>query len=118
MPRNYDASSVGTPYIRVPLIEIRYPNPLTANVRILEAEAIKLADNSIRELQQLGQHEWTIGPADMGHVLQLVHPDTGANIPGATMTRQQLMLGLLAEIRYQQNLKDTPPPAPIESTAE
>jgi len=116
MPRNYDSSAVGVPYTRVPLIEIRYPGPLTAQVRVLEAEAVQLADHSIRELGQQGQLEWTIGPGDMGQVLQLVHPDTGADIPGATMTYQQLMLGLLAAIRHQQKLadaeRDAPPPAP------
>lgn len=117
MPRNYDASAVGVPYTRVPLIEIRYPGPLTAHVRVIEAEAVQLADRSIRELGQQGQLEWTIGPADMGQVLQLVHPDTGAAIPGATMTRQALMMGLLAEIRYRQQLRDTPAAAPEPAPA-
>jgi hypothetical protein len=111
MPRNYDSSAVGVPYVRVPLIEIKYPEPHTAHVRVLEVEAVKLADGSIRELRQLGQIEWHIGPGDMGKVAQIPHPDTGAPT-GATTTNQQLMLGLLAAIRAQQLLLDAPPPAP------
>lgn len=117
MPRNYNSVAIGDSYVRAPLVEIRYPGPMTAHVRIIEAEAVKMKDGTVRELvAQLGQLEWTVGPADMGQVLQLVDPDTGADIPGATMTNQQLMLGLLAAIRARQKLadaqQDAPQPAP------
>jgi hypothetical protein len=109
---NYDASQVGEPYVRVPHIHIDYPEPLTATVRINEVEAVKLADGSVRTLAQLGDMAFTIRPQDMATSLQLVHPDTGVPIPGATMTYQQIMLGLLAAIRAKQIERDTPPPAP------
>lgn len=111
---NYNSTDIGDPYVRVPLVEIKYPAPGVANIRIIEDLAIKAKDGSIKHLETLGQLEWSITPSDMGKSLQLVHPDTGDAIPGATMTYQQLMLGLLAAIRYQQNLRDTPPLVPEE----
>lgn len=106
MSRNYDSSAVGVSYTRVPHLDIDYPSPSTAQVRIIEAAAVKMADGSILQHGVTGQLSWSIGPADMGHVLQLRDPTTGAAIPGATMTRQQLMLGLLAEIRERQDARD------------
>lgn len=100
--RNYDSSQVGVPYIRVPLLQIEYPQPLHASVRISEVEAVQLADGSIRHLNELGEISFTVLPSGMADVLQLVDPTTGADIPGATMTVQSLMLGILAMVRREQ----------------
>lgn len=102
MPTNYDASTVGVPYVRVPTIQIRYPKPLHGYVTFQEVEAVLLADGTIRQIGDLGEKSFEIKPEDMADVLQLVDPNTGSNIPGATMTVQNLMLGILAIIRREQ----------------
>lgn len=100
--RNYDSSQVGVPYIRVPSIQIEYPQPLHASVKLSEVEAVMLADGSIRQLNELGEISFMVTPAGMADVLRLVDPTTGDDIPGATMTVQQLMLGILAMVRREQ----------------
>jgi len=102
MSRNYDASQVGRPYVRVPSIQIKYPSPLHATVTFQEVEAVVLQDGSVRQIGDLGERSFSVDPGDMDDVLQLRDPTTGNVIPGATMTVQQLMLGMLAIIRREQ----------------
>lgn len=100
--RNYNSSAVGVPYIRVPTIQISYPQPLQGNIRFQEVEAVILADGSTRQLNELGEKSFSITPAQMQETIQLIDPTTGADIPGQTMTVMQLMLGILAVIRREQ----------------
>jgi len=100
--RNYDSSQVGVPYIRVPAIQINYPQPLHAAIRFQEVEAVILADGSPRQLNELGERSFTVSPSQMSDVIQLVDPTTGVDLPGQTMTVMQLMLGMLAVIRREQ----------------
>lgn len=102
MPVNFDASQVGRPYVRVPSIQIRYPEPLHASVTFQEVEAVVLQDGTVRQIGELGERSFSVKPSDMDDILQLQDPTTGAAIPGATMTVQQLMLGMLAMIRREQ----------------
>lgn len=100
--KNYDSSAVGVPYIRVPSIQISYPQPLHATIRFQEVEAVILADGSTRQLNEMGERSFNVTPGQMADVIQLVDPTTGLDIPGHTMTVMQLMLGMLAVIRREQ----------------
>lgn len=100
--RNYDSSQVGVPYVRVPTIQISYPQPLHGSIKFQEVEAVILADGTPRQLNELGERSFTVTPAQMSDVIQLVDPTTGNDIPGQTTTVLQLMLGILAMIRREQ----------------
>ena len=104
--RNYDSSEVGVPYTRIPEVVIDYPMPLTAIVNCTEVDSLKLADGELLQYGSPGQFTFQINPNDMGEVIQLVDPTTGHDIPGATMTVQQIMIGILGVIRSRQKLRD------------
>jgi len=100
--RNYNSSQAGVPYVRVSKIIIEYPEPYKAVVTCTEVEAVKLADNSVRKLVDLGELRFEVNPNQMADVLNVVNPDDGSVIPDTTVTKQQVMLGILAVIRDAQ----------------
>lgn len=102
MSANYDSSANGALYRRVDRIAIEYSTPLTAQIRANETTAVKAADGTVYKVRDERTLAIDVAPTDFGTVLQLRDPTTGAAIPGATMTVQQLMLGMLAFLRVEQ----------------
>lgn len=110
---NYVANQVGVPYTRVRQMTIDYQRPNTASVRCIETQSVLLADGSVSALPRPESDLLiTIQPQDFARSVQLVHPDTGLAIPGATMTIQQIMLGILAVVREAQVARDLAASAP------
>lgn len=104
MPANYDSSAVGAPYVRSHELRIFYPeNNLAPSVIISQKLAVKLADGSIRSLEELTPINVTFNMvADGATPIPLVDPTTGAAL-GPSTTLQQVMLGILAVVRREQN---------------
>jgi hypothetical protein len=106
MPRNYDTTVVGVPYVRIDIIGIEYAGPAQGAVDMNEVLAVKLADGSITKLQEFGGLTADISPAVFAEVFPIISPDTGQPIPGQQMTGQQIMLGILAFCRKRQMQRD------------
>lgn len=113
--RNYIVA-LGKPFVRVKQLILDYPAPSTINVRMAEELAILTDTGEIESIRDLGDVRFTIGPTDMPTVLQLEHPATTAPL-GATMTYEQLLLGMLAAARKNQRERDNPP-APDSAPTE
>jgi len=104
---NYNASSVGVPYIRVPEVSISYTTDFKVNVVAHQDEAVKLADGSIRVLQRINPITFTIDLVTQGSESSpLVNPSDGSNL-GASVTNNQIMLSILAAIRAKQLEQNT-----------
>jgi len=103
MPQNYDSTSVGVPYVRAHRIEIFYPEDSRYPSAIIGQKlAVKLADGSVRSLEDLPSLNVTFDMAADGTTpIALVDPTTG-NALGANTTLQQVMLGVLAVVRKEQ----------------
>lgn len=103
MARNYDSSNVGVPYVRVNRIEIFYPeDSRTPSAIISQKLAVKMADGSIRSLEELPPINVTFDMLTDGTVpVPLIDPTTGAPL-GPSTTLQQVMLGILAVVRKEQ----------------
>lgn len=106
MPTNYNSTAAGALYRRIDRITIDYPTALTASIRANETDAVKGADGASYKVRDTRTIAVDVAPADFSTVLQLVDPTTGADIPGATMTVQALMLGMLAFLRVEQKALD------------
>ena len=113
---NYDSTQVGVPYVRAPQINIQYPPPgagAAPYATIAQAEAVKLADGTLRSLGTLPTIEATFDLADQG-AIALVNPDSGAPLDPATcaalgqlvasgnINLPLVMLCLLAVVRREQ----------------
>lgn len=103
MQYNYDASQVGVPFLRAYDIRISYPDNGQQPVVVVEqAMAVKLADGTIRKLEEVTPLNITIDLAGEGTVpIPLVSPDTGSPL-GANTTLQGTFLSILAIIRKNQ----------------
>lgn len=103
----YDSSQVGVMYKRITDLVIKYNPDMSADIRFIEVSAVKMADGTIREFPGTNtQVAYHVAPTSYADVRQLVNPTTGAAIPGATMTRQAIMLGILADCRDAQVKRD------------
>jgi hypothetical protein len=103
----YDSSQVGVMYKRITDLIIKYNPDMSADVRFVEVSAVKMADGTIREFPGTNtQVSYHVDPSSYSDVRQLVNPTTGAAIPGATTTRQAIMLGILADCRDAQIKRD------------
>lgn len=99
---NYDSSSVGVPYVRVPRLEIDYTNNAFPKVTIQQSLAVKLADGSIRELEPVPEIIAVFDMAADGNTpIPIPDPTTG-NPLGINTTLQQVMLSILAVVRKEQ----------------
>jgi hypothetical protein len=104
---NYNASSVGVPYIRVPEVSISYTTDFKVNVVAHQDEAVKLADGSVRVLQRMNPITFTIDLVTQGsETFPLVNPSDGSSL-GASVTNTQIMLSILAAIRAKQLEQNT-----------
>lgn len=100
---NYDASQVGVPFIRAYGIRIDYPdNGQPPNVVVEQAMAVKLADGTIRKLEDLDPLNIAIDLVGNGTApIPLVNPDNNAPL-GMNTTLQGTFLSILAIIRKAQ----------------
>lgn len=100
---NYDASQVGVPFIRAYGIRIDYPdNGQPPNVVVEQAMAVKLADGTIRKLEDLDPLNIAIDMVNEGTVpIPLVNPEDNTPL-GVNTTLQGTFLSILAIIRQHQ----------------
>lgn len=103
MPQNYDSTQVGVPYVRAHHIEIFYPeDSRRPQVIIRQKLAVKLADGTVRSLEQLPDIIKTFDMATDGSVpVPMVDPTSGAPL-GPNTTLQQTMLSILGVVRKLQ----------------
>ena len=110
MSRNYDSTEVGVVYDRAHRIIIHYPESGTELLpwaTIEQSEAVKLADGTVRRLDNLPSLQRSFNLTDDGNLpIPLVDPVTGAQIVGPNgpmfTTLNQVMLGILAVVRQEQ----------------
>lgn len=104
---NYNASQVGVPYVRAHRITINYPdNGLPPSANIEQSLAVKLADGTIRKLEDLPTLSRSFDMLNDGNTpIPLVDPSTAAPL-GANTTLNNVMLQILAVVRREQ--LDTP----------
>ena len=99
---NYDSSKVGVPYIRAHRIIIEYPTGSNPRATILQSEAVRLADGTVR---QIGEVSSIVAEFDFAlnatNPIPLVHPDTGEPL-GADTNLQTVFLNILAVVRQLQ----------------
>jgi hypothetical protein len=102
MSINYDSTAVGVPYVRANKITVIWPTTGGIPSAVIEqALAVKLADGSVRELQQMETLTANLDLAAVGEsAIPLVHPTTGQTI-GSTKLNT-VMLQVLAAIRSIQ----------------
>ncbi len=105
MPRNYD-TTIHKPYPRITEINIRYAASGAPQIEYVEQMAIVDADGSVQHLEG-GAARHSLDLAHITDPVQLVEPATGQPIEGQTVTKRQLMLGLLAFLRAEQLRRDT-----------
>ncbi len=100
---NYDASQVGVPFVRAYRVDISYPdNGVLPSVVIEQALAVKLADGTVRRLENLNPINISIDLANDGNdPIPLVNPENGAAL-GANTSLNQTFLAILAVIRSKQ----------------
>lgn len=102
MTMNYNASQVGAPYVRVNNITITYPPGGQARVGFSQVLAIKAADGTVYELQQLAPISADLDLAAHGtDPIPLVSPEDGSSL-GSDTTLQQVFLAILAVVRQIQ----------------
>lgn len=103
MTNNYDASKVGVPFVRAKKITIDYPdNNLTPSFSAEQWLAVVLADGTVRNIEKQASLNAAVDLANDGDdPIPLIHPTTGQPL-GANTTRKQVMLGILAVLRFEQ----------------
>lgn len=100
---NYDASQVGVPYVRAHKITIHYPDNGGLPWAVIDQSlAVKLADGTVRKLQDLPSIQRSFDLTNDGALpIPLVSPDTGAAM-GPSTNLNMVMLGILAVVRKEQ----------------
>lgn len=102
--RNYDTMT-HKPYPRVTEVSIKYATDGTPSITYLERDAVVDGDGKVQHLDSGAQWR-TLDLSAITEPVQVVHPDTGADMTGMTATQQQVMLGLLAFLRADQKRVD------------
>ena len=104
---NYNSTQVGVPYVRAHKVEIYYPdNNRHPSAIISQKLAVKLADGSIRSLENLPDINVTFDMLVDGTTpVPIPDPTTGAPL-GMNTTLQSTMLSILAIIRKYQPPQD------------
>jgi hypothetical protein len=100
---NYNASQVGVPFLRAYGIRIDYPDAGQPPVVVVEqAMAVKLADGTVRKLEDVPPLNITIDLVNEGVVpIALINPDDNTPL-GPNTTLQSTFLSILAIIRKNQ----------------
>jgi hypothetical protein len=102
--RNYDTTN-SRPYPRVTKIEILYPSNGVPQITYVEQMAIVDGDGAVQHLSQ-GATAHVLDLSLIPQPVQVVHPDTDAQIPGLTVTVDDAELHLLAFLRADQKRRD------------
>lgn len=104
MPQNYDSTEVGVPYVRAHRIELFYPDENRYPQAIIYQKlAVKMKDDTVRSLEDVAPLTVTFDMlADGTTPIPLVDPTSGLPL-GPNTTLQQVMLGILAVVRREQN---------------
>lgn len=101
--KNYNTSQTGVPYVRVNNITINYPPGGKAVVGFSQVLAIKAADGTVYEVEQLAPLQTELDLAADGTTpIPIVSPEDGSPL-GIDTTLQQTFLAILAVVRSIQN---------------
>ena len=100
---NYDPSQVGVPYVRAHRITIDYPdNNLLPSVKIEQSLAVKLADGTVRKIEDLLPITRALDMPNAGDdPIPLIDPETGQPL-GSDTSLNMAMLQVLAVLRFEQ----------------
>ena len=105
---NYDGSKVGVPYVRVPRLIVDWlDNGQTPVATIVNALGVKLADGSVRNLEDLATITQALDFSKGDEPIPLVNPNDGSRL-GMDTTLNQAFLAVLAVIRQTQIQAETP----------
>ena len=110
MSVNYNPSQVGVPYVRVQRLSIDYPDGgKTPTAYIEQALAVKLADGSVRVIENLGGFGVTLDFTQGDAPIPMIDPDTAQPL-GQDTTLHQAFLHVLAVVRSEQLKHDAAQP--------
>lgn len=100
---NYDSSAVGVPYVRAHRLIIDYPdNNLPPRVKIEQSLAVKLADGTVRKIEDVLPLDRAIDMQNAGtDPIPIVDPTTGLPV-GANTSLNSVMVQILAVVRQEQ----------------
>jgi hypothetical protein len=104
MPRNYDTTG-HKPYPRVTEVNIKYSPTGESHTEYTEQLAVVDGDNNVQHIDASASRH-VLDFASITEPVQLVNPATGEYIPGQFVTKQQVMLSLLAFLRADQLRRD------------
>lgn len=104
MPRNYDTTA-HKPYPRITEVVLRYAASGVPGIEYVEQMAVVDGNGNVQHLDA-GASRHVLDLTKITEPVQLVEPATGQPIEGQTVTKRQLMLGLLAFLRAGQVLRD------------
>ena len=108
MTMNYDASQIGVPYVRAHRLIISYPDAGQKPTAVVEQSlAVKLADGTVRKLENLTDLTFELDFTKGNDPLPLVNPDDATPL-GQDTTLNQAFLAVLAVIRAEQVRAETP----------
>lgn len=100
---NYDASQVGVPYVRAHRIVINYPdNGRFPSVAIEQSLAVRMADGSVRKLEDLEPISVLLDFQNDGNdPIPMINLESGGLL-GQDTSLNMVMLGVLAVVRAKQ----------------
>jgi hypothetical protein len=104
MPRNYDTTG-HKPYPRVTKVEISYSPTGDSHTEYMEQMAVVDGDGNVQHIDASASRH-ILDFASITEPVQLVNPATGEHIAGQFVTKQQVMLSLLAFLRADQLRRD------------
>jgi hypothetical protein len=104
MPRNYDTTQHKI-YPRVPSVTMQYAESGIPVVEYTERDAVVDGDGAVRHING-GGIQVAMQFDALPDTVQCVNPATGESIPGMMVTKQQVMLGVLAFVRADQLRRD------------
>lgn len=109
MSANYDSSQVGVPYVRAQRVEIFWPDAgRKPHAVINQSLAVKLADGTVRQLENMAALEVVLDFDHATDPIPLVNPETGLPL-GQNTTLQMAMLNVLAVVREKQIAAEASP---------
>lgn len=95
---NYDASKVGVLYARTGRLIINYPIGEMPSVRIERMLAVKLADGSVRKLEDMPPLDATLDMTHRDVPIPLVNPEDNSYL-GVDTSLGKVFIGVLAVVR-------------------
>ena len=105
MTSNYNASTVGVPYVRVSTLIVNWPDALggAPSANIQQNMAVVLADGTVRNLESIPPIVTELDFSNNGNTpIQVVDPVTGDAIAGTFTTLNETFAQVVAVIRQYQ----------------